>query len=81
MAKKPYLKLTDDDKKLIKKYKEYICNTGGNDIVDLMSDPMVNIQINMPLAAIQMMVYSQILMLKSLSKNKMLGPQLNFPIA
>ena len=57
--------------KWMEPYAQYICNTGGNDVVEMMNgtaDPRVNL----PLSTLQACVKSQVIMLDRLQKDGML---------
>lgn len=55
----------------MERYREYICNTGGNSIEDMMNgnaDPFANL----PLSTLQACVKSQVLMLNAMHKDGVL---------
>lgn len=66
-------KLTKAQRELIKQYRAYFVNTGGNEIEELIERPDVNFFNNYVAAAMQMGLYSQLLMLENLKRNELLG--------
>jgi hypothetical protein len=66
------MKLSKEQKSLVKAYGHLFNNTGGNDVVELIERPGVTFANNMVAATLQVCCYAQVLLLQSLKKNGLL---------
>jgi hypothetical protein len=66
------MKLSKEQKSLVKAYGRLFNNTGGNDIVELIERPDVNYFNNVIVAELQGCCYAQVQLLQSLKKNGLL---------
>jgi len=64
--------LTEEDKKIIDKFKHLFNNTGGNDIIQLLERNDIDYFSNVIVAEMQGCCYSQLTLLKTLIQNNLI---------
>lgn len=62
--------LTDEQRMIVRQFRSYFTNTGGNDPEELIERKHVNSQTNLPVAILQMACLAQLQMLERLRKEK-----------
>jgi len=66
------MKLSEKQKAIVKKYGHLFCNTGGNDIVELVEREGVTYFNNAIVAELQGCCYSQVLLIQALIAEKII---------